>query len=58
MSDGVKPKHTFDQWCQLRYMEQYPQTLDDELPDKVDDWLADLDAEELYELTEIWRKDN
>ena len=52
-----KHKYTFEQWCELRYMEQYPETLDDDLSDGVDDWLAELTSEELFELTEIWRKD-
>ncbi len=43
---SVRLSMTFEDYLQKQFLEECPGTLDDEGPDKYEDWLANLDGEE------------
>lgn len=49
-----KTNPTFEDWLEEKYMEVYPSTLDDDLPDAVSDWIGNLDADELITYAQEW----
>jgi hypothetical protein len=44
-----KPKTTFDSFLQEKFFEAEPQTLDDQFPDAFNDWLVDIDVQEIID---------
>ena len=49
-------KGTFEEWLQGEFFEEEPTTLDDEFPDKFNDWLETKDVNDILEYVNKWEK--
>ena len=45
--------NTFEDYLQEKHSEQY-YGLDDDMPDDYDDWVGNLDVQELIDFAELW----
>ena len=50
-------KIDFEDYLQDQFFDEEPQTLDDEFPDKFNDWLGGKDVNEILEYVENWTKE-
>lgn len=46
------PKETFEDYLKQVHFRQFPELLDDDLPDAFDSWVSGLDAQEIMEYAE------
>lgn len=44
---------TFEKWLQEHFSRLHPEVLDDDGPDAFDNWLSELDSEEIVALGEL-----
>ena len=47
-------KKTFEEYLAHRHHEEYPEILDDNLPDAFDNWLSNLDVSEAMIYADAW----
>lgn len=50
-------ERTFEDWLQEFHIKLYPQILDDDLPDAFNDWLQQLDVDELLRYGNLFAKE-
>jgi len=48
----MKPEKDFYTFLMMKFMKDNPRYLDDDYPDVLDDWLAEIDPTELIELAD------
>jgi len=47
---------TFENYLQEQFIKTEPQVLDDDLTDAFDNWITDLDVQEVIDYAEAWGK--
>jgi hypothetical protein len=55
LKDYQKSKYPFEEYLKMIHANQY-RGLDDDMPDSFDDWIANLDCEELIEHANVFSK--